>query len=95
LFEPHSAVRTFVVVADAQIGGALRAAELRCLRLRPDRDEADGQRIVRVGLSVLAQLRERLSEESSTDVPQPDDERRPRDGQRGGFGRQRVARGND
>jgi hypothetical protein len=61
------------------------------LHLRADRDEANAQRAVLGVVTGLAQLRERFREKRSTDVPQPDDERRKRDGQRRYLGGKVVA----
>lgn len=87
IFEPHGFVARFVRICNATV----RIAETRAERFREfgrtDYDEPDvdaGGFEERVD---LAQLRERFTEERSTDVPQPYDQRGQRDTERSDFGR--------
>ena len=88
--ETHRTIRAFVLVADAQRSCILLRAELFGFCLRTDRDEADRDAPSVVLVVELAQLRERLSEKRSTDVPQPNDQRRQRSAERRYRSRQDV-----
>jgi hypothetical protein len=84
--QTHDAIGKLVRVADAEIAGIVLAAKRQRFFLGTDRDEPDTHAGLREGGSELAQLRERFSKERSSDVAQPDDERRWRDAQREDFG---------
>lgn len=72
--EAHRAIRAFIDVTGAARGGTVCLAESVGFLLRADRDERDAQVRVRIGPFELPQLRERFSEERSTDVSEPYDE---------------------
>ena len=90
LLEPHRGVARFRRIGNAARRVAESAAERVRLRAVADDDEAhlDAQR--RELRIELAQLRERLTEERSTDVSQPDDERRAGQAEVGGGLRKRM-----
>jgi hypothetical protein len=68
-----------VWITDAQVGRIVFAAERLRIRLRADRDEAQGDAGLCEGCSELAQLLERFGKERSTYVAQPNDKSRRRD----------------
>ncbi len=78
VLETHSFVGPHIRVADASRACVVARAEFLGFGLRTDRNTADGNTAICELLVELAQLRERLGEEASTNVAQPDDERRQR-----------------
>lgn len=89
--EAHGAIRSHVRIADAARVRVEASAERVGLLLRSDRHERDRERFWSVPGGELAQLRERLGEEPSTDVAEPHDERRKRDAEPGHLGGRRIA----
>ncbi len=91
ILETHRAVRGLRFVTDAERGRFLTAAEFLRFFLRSDRYESDGKATACRVIVGLAQLRERLLEKRSTDVSEPDHERRERNPERDDLLRNRVA----
>lgn len=74
LLQAHRLVRAFFRVGDAAFRVPEARAKLAREFGRPDDHEAHGNPPIRELRFDLAQLRERLTEERSTDVAQPNDE---------------------
>jgi len=92
-FETHGRIRALAAVGDAAARLAKPRAELAGLLRRADDDEAHLHAGIAVLSVELAQLRERFTEERSTDVTQPDDQRRQGHGKlRDGVGDSRADR---
>ena len=81
IIQTHRFVGKHIDIADADRLGIMDRAELLGFLLRADRDRAYAHADCGEILVEFAQLRERLSEESSTDVPEPQDKRWFRDRQ--------------
>lgn len=78
IVETHRVVGRHRLVAEAERIGVVPRAEGFGFRLRTDRDEANCDCSGCEFASRLAQLRERIGKESSTDVAEPHDEHRSR-----------------
>lgn len=78
VFEAHRFVRPLFGVAETPVGIAEARAIVTRVRRACDRDETYCDAGVFELVFDLAQLRERFTEEGSTDVPQPYDQRRER-----------------